>query len=584
MRQNFDLNDLYNGNLKVLDDLTSNVKQIQDDLLKEILTLNAETEYLQRFLHGSSDKELFKTNLPVVTYEDVRPYIDRVANGEPFDVLSAMPITGLNLSSGTSGGKQKRLPLNDKYLKNMRFIYDIRSLIISKHVDGVEQGKGLMFLFTRPESKTSSGLLTTIVSTTFFKSKYFKDRPSYWYNSFTSPDEVFWCLDNKQGLYCHFLCGLVQRDDVVRVGALFSSLLIRAFTFLENNWRELCSNIRSGQVSTWVTDPSCRESVSKILRGPNPELADFIEEKCSQKSWQGIIRQLWPNAKFIESVFTGQMAQYVPTLEFYSNKLPLVSTTYGASESFFGVNVNPLCKPQDVTYTFMPNISYFEFLHIDEGNNNEIVELANVKLGHYYAPVVTTFAGLYRYKVDDILEVTGFHNNAPQFRFARRKNVVLSIQTEATTEDDLLNAVTNAKLVLESTDLMLMDFTSYADISTAPGHYVLYWELKTKNFNNNNLTTKLDEKVFAECCYVVEESLDPLYRKERTKDGTIGALEIRVVQNGTFDALMDFFISRGGSISQYKTPVGIKSSDALAVLENKVLARFFSIKSPPLDP
>ncbi|VVA92035.1 unnamed protein product [Arabis nemorensis] len=123
-----------------------------------------------------------------------------------------------------------------------------------------------MFLFTRPESKnTSSGLLTTTVSTNFFKSKYFRNQPSYWNNSYTSPDEVFWCLDNKHGLYCHLLCGLVQREDIVRLGAIFSFVLIRAITFLENNWRELCINIRLGQVSEWITDLSCRESVSKIL-------------------------------------------------------------------------------------------------------------------------------------------------------------------------------------------------------------------------------------------------------------------------------------------------------------------------------
>lgn len=157
--------------------------------------------------------------------------------------------------------------------------------------------------------------------------------------------------------------------------------------------------------------------------------------------------------------------------------------------------------------------------------------------------------------------------------------MALSIQTEATTDVDILKAITNAKLVLESSDLMLIDFTSYADISTTPGHYVLYWELKTKN----NGTTKLDDKVLVECCYVMEESLDALYRKERTKDGSIGALEIRVVQNGTFDAFMDFFVSRGGSVTQYKTPLCIKFTEALAVLEDKVLARSFSDKSLPLD-
>jgi len=79
--------------LKDLEVLTTNAKQIQDDVLKEILTLNANTEYLKRFLDGSSDKELFKKNVPVVSYNDVKPYIERVANGEPSDVISGGTIT-----------------------------------------------------------------------------------------------------------------------------------------------------------------------------------------------------------------------------------------------------------------------------------------------------------------------------------------------------------------------------------------------------------------------------------------------------------------------------------------------------------
>lgn len=82
-----------NSKLKVLEELTSNAKQIQDDLLEEILRINANTEYLRQFLHGSSDKELFKKIVPVVSYEDVKPYIERVANGEPSEVISGEPIT-----------------------------------------------------------------------------------------------------------------------------------------------------------------------------------------------------------------------------------------------------------------------------------------------------------------------------------------------------------------------------------------------------------------------------------------------------------------------------------------------------------
>lgn len=86
-----DFNDEEKG--KVLEDLTWNAKQVQEDLLKEILTLNSGTEYLQNFLHGSSAKELFKKNVPKVTYEDVKPYIDRVVHGDPSNIISALPIT-----------------------------------------------------------------------------------------------------------------------------------------------------------------------------------------------------------------------------------------------------------------------------------------------------------------------------------------------------------------------------------------------------------------------------------------------------------------------------------------------------------
>ncbi|KAG2331523.1 hypothetical protein Bca52824_002703 [Brassica carinata] len=570
MSVSFDLNDL--------DELTSNAKQIQDNLLKEILTLNANTGYLRQFLNGSSVKELFKKNVPVVRYEDVKPYIERVANGEPSDVISGKPVTQFLLSSGTSGGKQKIFPVNNKFFEDMAFITAQSSSIISKHIEVIKQGKTMTFYFARVPSTTPSGLPVSFVRGGYLTSEYFKNESSYRY---TSPNEVMLCSDNKQAMYCHLLCGLIQRDEVVSVAAPFACSLVGAITVLENCWKELCSNIRSGHVSEWITDFTCRDVVTNILGGPNSELADIIEEECQEESWKGIITRLWPQTKFIQSVITGQNAQFIPMLEFYSNKLPLISPIYASSETMFGVNVNPLCKPQDISYTFMPNMSYFEFLRADddEGNEGDIVDLVDVQIGCYYEPLVTNYFGLHRYRMGDILQVSGFHNNAPQFRFVRRKNVILSVNVEVTTEEDILKALNHATDHLKSSDLILMGFTCYADISILPGHYIFYWELKAKKVDD---IVKLDNKVMVECCCVMEESFNFLYRKVRAKEGSIGPLEIRVVQQGTFDSLMKLFISRGASASQYKPPICINSSEALALLENSVLARFFSDKVPPL--
>ncbi|RID57319.1 hypothetical protein BRARA_F00701 [Brassica rapa] len=532
--------------LTLLEELTSNAKQIQDDVLNKILKANANTEYLQRFLQGSSDKELFKKNVPVVSYEDVKHYIYRVSNGEPSDVISGEPITAFLRSSGTSSGNPKIFPANNIFFKNVQIIYTLCSVVMSKHVDGFKEGKVIWFAFIQPASTTPCGLPIAPVLTSFTKSEYYRSVAK----KSTSPDQIIMCPDTKQSMYCQLLCGLVQRDDVVSVGAVFASVLVGVIHFLENYWKELASNIRSGHLSEWITDLGCRDYVSILLGDPNPELADLIENVCGQKSWQGIVSRLWPKAKCIDAIITGSMAQYIPALEFYSNnELPLVSLRYASSEIVDG----------------------------------EIVDLVNVKLGHYYEPLVTNFSGLHRCRVGDVLQVTGFYNMAPQFRFVRRKNpaLVLSVYAEPTTED-LLKALARATVILESSDLMITGFTCYADISTVPGHYVFYMELKAKVNNTSIDDLVLDTKVLVECCCVMEESLNGSYRSFRRKNGWIGALEIRVVQQGTFASLMDFFVCRGSSISQYKTPMCLESAEALKVLEDKVLARFFSDKSPPI--
>ncbi|KAF3523683.1 hypothetical protein F2Q69_00050735 [Brassica cretica] len=166
------------------------------------------------------------------------------------------------------------------------------------------------------------------------------------------------------------------------------------------------------------------------------------------------------------------------------------------------------------------------------------------------------------------VDVTGFYNNTPQFRFVRRKNTVLCVDVEPTTEEDISKALARATVVLESSDLILTGFTCFGDISTVPGHYVFYVELIAK-VNNGTNVLQLDNKVLVEYCCVMEESLSGIYRRLRGDEGSIGALEIRVVQKGTFDSLMEFFVSRGSSISQYKTPICIKSTEALQVLEDK---------------
>ncbi|KAI5070441.1 hypothetical protein GOP47_0014784 [Adiantum capillus-veneris] len=327
---------------------------------------------------------------------------------------------------------------------------------------------------------------------------------------------------------------------------------------------EECCHARTGSLNeTEVFDTSSRKAVEKRIKCPNPALAMKIEEECCrQPLWQGILRRLWPGAKCVQCATTGSMEQYIPVLEFVSGGLPLISTRYAATECLFGINMNPLCSPYQVSYTFLPNMAYFEFLPLDGGADQTD-----------HAEITTFVAGLYRYRIGDRVQVTGFHNKAPQFRLVGCRNVVLSIGIDKTDDATLHQAVCMAKdKHLEATSsCQLVDYTSYTDISTMPGHYVLFWEVE-----GPSVELSLDSSVMEACCNTTEDCFDIIYKKG--KGSWIGPLEIRVVKQGSFQALMEYTnaVEGGRCIGQYKTPHVVKGVPLLELLNSSVSHSFFA--------
>ncbi|KAF7084643.1 hypothetical protein CFC21_088197 [Triticum aestivum] len=174
---------------------------------------------------------------------------------------------------------------------------------------------GLYFLFVKSETKTPSGLTARPVLTSYYKSEQFKNRPYDPYHNYTSPTAAILCADAFQSMYAQMVCGLCQRHEVLRVGAVFSSGLLRAIRFLQLNWKELATDIEAGALSPCVTDASVREAVAGILR-PDPELAQFVRDECCNDDWAGIVRRIWPNTKYLDVIVTGAMAQYIGTLKY----------------------------------------------------------------------------------------------------------------------------------------------------------------------------------------------------------------------------------------------------------------------------
>ncbi|PON97529.1 GH3-like hormone conjugating enzyme [Trema orientale] len=562
----------FNGD-KVIEEfeaLTKDAERVQRETLKQILEENGSAEYLLSLgLNGRTDTESFKACVPIVTHKELETYIQRIADGETLPILTGKPITTISLSSGTTQGKPKFVPFNDELMDSTMQIYRT-SFAFRNREFPVKNGKALQFLYSSKQFKTKGGLLAGTATTNVFRNSQYKKTMKAIQSQCCSPDEVIFGPDFHQSLYCHFLCGLIFREDIQLISSTFAHSIVHSFRTFEKVWEELCIDIRDGILNSRITVPSIRTAMAKLLK-PNPELAHLIHQKCSSLSnWYGLVPALFPNVKYIYGIMTGSMEPYLNKLRHYAGEIPLLSADYGSSEGWIGANVNPKLPPELATYVVLPNIGYFEFIPITDniGSETRPLGLTEVKIGEEYEILFTNYAGLYRYRLGDVVKVMGFHNSTPELKFVCRRNLLLTVNIDKNTEKDLQLAVEEAAKLLAGEKLDVVDFTSHVDMSTEPGHYVIFWEL----------SGEASQEVLNECSNCLDQSfIDAGYVSSR-KVNAIGALELRVVRKGTFQKIMDHYLALGSAVSQFKTPryVGPINNAVLQILCTNVVNSYFS--------
>uniref|UniRef100_A0A1J3GCA1 Jasmonic acid-amido synthetase JAR1 n=1 Tax=Noccaea caerulescens TaxID=107243 RepID=A0A1J3GCA1_NOCCA len=557
------------------DEMTRNAGQVQRQTLKEILEKNKAAIYLQNCgLDGNATTDpeaAFKANVPLVTDVDLEPYIKRMVDGDSSPILTGLPVPAISLSSGTSQGRPKFVPFTDELMENTLQLFRTAFAFRNREFPIDDNGKALQFIFSSKQYISKGGVPVGTATSNVYRNPNFKAGMKSIQSLCCSPDEVIFSPDVHQALYCHLLSGILFRDQVQYVFASFAHGLVHAFRTFEQLWEEIVTDIKDGVLSSRITVPSVRAAMSKLLT-PNPELAETIRDKCvSLSNWYGLIPALFPNAKYVYGIMTGSMEPYVKKLRHYAGDLPLVSHDYGSSEGWIAANVTPRLSPEEATFAVIPNLGYFEFLSVSEtgeGGDQEPVGLTDVKIGQEYEVVITNYAGLYRYRLGDVVKITGFYNETPQLKFICRRNLILSINIDKNTERDLQLSVESAAKRLSEEKIEVIDFSSHVDVSTDPGHYVIFWEISGET----------SEDVLQDCCdYLDRGFIDAGYISSR-KCKTIGALELRVLEKGTFRKVQEHFLGLGSSAGQFKMPRCVKPSNVkvLQILCENVAKSFFS--------
>ncbi|XP_021730857.1 probable indole-3-acetic acid-amido synthetase GH3.6 [Chenopodium quinoa] len=556
-----------------IEETTINAKRCQHETLATILRINGRVGYLQRYLGNTNfydhfDAETFRRLVPLSTYDDYADHINRMAEGiidddvDGWHFLSFDPIICFFLSSGTSGMKQKVIPYYDSASsKAASFLAHYGSSAIQRRLfpPRPSVNKSLWFLYAGNITITKSGFKAMAASSIPLSSS--KESQSQFLSTCIAPAEVVKGSNLQQQMYCHLLCGLRKFEVIDSIRAPYAIALIKAFSLLQTNWEQLCNDLESGTVSSEITDIAMRDSVNELLCGPEEEIANRVRSICQEKNWEGVIGKLWPNARYVRCITTGSMQQYYTKLKHYAGDIPLLGGEYFASECCVGINMDIMQPPELTRFVMLPTAAYFEFLPFDLKDKNafagkETVDFSEVEVGKMYEVVVTTYRGLYRYRLGDVVKVVGFHNSSPELELVMRapKNY-----SEILTERDLFRAVQNLELAGGSLLLgQLVEFAGFMDLESEAKHVKIFVEfahecmLLDKEKENESV-------LFLESCQsTIEDGLGAMYKLKRG-NGEIQNLVLSVVQPGTFDLLLHKAVENNAPASQYKPPKIIRS-------------------------
>ncbi|GLU03470.1 hypothetical protein SLE2022_206670 [Rubroshorea leprosula] len=566
--------------LKQLEDLTKDAMHHQVHTLLSILQHQCGVIYLRQHFSGQDapiDVTAFKRAVPLSSYDDYADYINQLADGtanHDQPLLSVDPLVCFFSSTGTSSMKPKLIPYFDSALsKAASFLGHQGSGALLKRLfpPRPEISKIMWFLYGDNITITKGGMKVMAASTYPLQSGNSNASQSMLL-SFTSPREVILGSNFEQQIYCHLLCGLRNFDLVDGIRAPYAIGLIKAFDLLESKWEQLCDDVEKGFPSLEINDVSMRDSVVQVLGGPQPDLSKRIQSFCEEKNWGGIVSKLWPNTQYIRCVTTGSMKHYYSRLAHYAGEVPILGGDYFASECCVGINLDIQQPPESTRFVMLPTAAYFEFLPFDSKENKtiaeEIVDFDGVEIGKMYEVVVTTYRGLYRCRLGDIVKVVGFYNSSPEVEFVMRAPKTSS---EIVTEKDLMSAVERFQLELRNMGIVIeiMEFSCSIHIDVNK-RLKIFLEIEDGCMLLQEDQLQNSIPVLKRCSSFLEDTMGGIYKVQKDR-GELCPLAISILKPGSFDHLRQIAISKGAPASQYKVPRILRNHEFVDLLEASAL-------------
>ncbi len=384
-----------------IDNFLLNPESTQTMLFNSLVHNGQFTEFGKKFdfQQINSIKE-FKKNVPVNEYEDLKPYIQRMMEGNQ-NVLWNSPITWFAKSSGTTSDKSKFIPVSNQSLEDGHF----------------KSAKDLLALYFRnfPQSGIMSGKCLTLGG-------------SHQVNQLNA-DSYYGDLSAVMIQNMSYFTQLIRTPDISIA--------------LMQEWEEKIEK---------MAESTIQEDVTMIAGVPTWTIV--LIKKIFEITGKNNLHDVWPNLELYMhggvnfTPYEHQFKMLIPSKRMHYLE------TYNASEGFFA---SQDIIGRDGLLLFLNHGIFYEFMPMEEYGkpHPETLQLEDVETGKNYAIVISTNSGLWRYIVGDTIQFVS--TNPFRIKVSGRIKSFINAFGEEVIVDNADHAIAKA---CRKTNAEVMDYTA----------------------------------------------------------------------------------------------------------------------------
>jgi hypothetical protein len=492
------------------------VQETQAELLSRYMIQNKATEYGECYqFNAITSPSQYQARVPLTTYDDYIEYITRIGEGAR-SVLTNEPVRMFELSSGSTVAS-KLIPYTHQLKAEFQrgiapWIYNLYTSIPE-----LQGGPAYWSITPLTDGKrfTSSGIPIGFES----DSEYLGLFGKWLVDSVMAVPNAVKNISDVDTFRYVTLLHLLRQPDLRLISVwnpTFLSLLIES---LPKWWDSLLYDIERGIVSR--ADMEIRfarkQELARALRAFSPTDTE----------------SLWPRLRLISCWMDGAFAAYARGLAEMFPQAELQAKGLLATEAFVSV---PIVGLEGGVLSIRSH--FFEFIN-DAG---ETLLTHQIQKGKTYSVVVTTGGGLYRYQLQDVVEVIGHWKQIPRIRFVGKADHISDWFGEKLEERFVANVLEN----LFAKHHISPAFAMLAPDDVDGFRYVLYLESddRADDMLVEDLDTALRENFHYDYCrklgqldaaqiYHVTRGVETYLSARQARGQKLGNIKASVLQKNT---------------------------------------------------